>query len=182
MKRFEKHLSIIAILILGSFYLYGFWLSAHPNVSLAYRLYFIEQNLLRWSKPGILDFNPGVTLDFRVPVANRSLVGWEPPNSTGTRLQGANSELYFDIQKHIQPKRVELKGRTILEAGRTLRLRILANEAFIGEVEFNGPEWRELEFVIPASLTTDANSRFTLRFEVTGAIGTSIELEKLILY
>jgi hypothetical protein len=182
MKRFEKHLSIIAILILGSFYLYGFWLSAHPNVSLAYRLYFIEQKLLRWSKPGILDFNPGATLDFRVPVANRSLVGWEPPSNTGTRLRGANSELYFDIEKYNQPKRIVLKARTILEAGRSLRLRILANEAFIGESEFNSPEWRELEFVVPASLAAQANSRFTLRFEVIGDANTPVELEKLILY
>lgn len=112
MSRSLKFLFIIAFLGLSAFYLYVLYLAKHPSVSMAYRMYYLEQKTRIWDRNQTLGYIPGVVMDLtkyrqRCPYLSRE--GWDIPheNGSGTDFSGKGG-LYFTL--HSLPGKLELIG------------------------------------------------------------------------
>lgn len=87
-----------AILALSGFYLYTLYLAVHPQVSLAYRYYYMEGKTKFWEYNSDLVYH-GNELDLSSPSRFLSREGWDgKPGEHGTRLQG-DGGLYFVLPK-----------------------------------------------------------------------------------
>ena len=61
-----KALFILAILGLSAFYLAVLYLGAHPKVSYAYRLYYLDLKTRNWNRNQTLAYVPGTRMDMVV--------------------------------------------------------------------------------------------------------------------
>ncbi|ENY73426.1 hypothetical protein G114_02714 [Aeromonas diversa CDC 2478-85] len=84
-----------AILALSGFYLYTLYLAAHPQVSLSYRLYYMEGKTRFWEHNSDMVYHAGNELNLSQPSRFLSREGWATkPNAAGTQLEGQGG-LYF---------------------------------------------------------------------------------------
>ncbi|MDO2947534.1 hypothetical protein [Aeromonas simiae] len=96
---FKKAGFASAILALSGFYLYTLYLAAHPQVSLSYRLYYMEGKTQFWEHNSDLVYHTGNQLDLAKPSRFLSSEGWaSKPTAQGTQLQGEGG-LYFVLSK-----------------------------------------------------------------------------------
>ena len=63
MTRSVKFLFILTFLALSAFYLYVLYLAKHPDVSMAYRMYYLEKKTRIWDRNQSLAYIPGVLMD-----------------------------------------------------------------------------------------------------------------------
>ena len=87
MSRSVKLIFIITFLALSGFYLYVLYLAKHPNVSMAYRMYYIEQKTRIWDRNQSLAYIPGTEMVLnkyrdRSPYLSRA--GWYIPKEDGS--------------------------------------------------------------------------------------------------
>jgi hypothetical protein len=96
---YKKFGFIAAILALSGFYLYTLYLAAHPNVSLAYRLYYLEGKTRFWEHNSSMTYRVGNELNLTKPSRFLSSEGWsKKPSEQGTQLTGQGG-LYFLLPK-----------------------------------------------------------------------------------
>ena len=85
MSRKLKALFILAILGLSAYYLAVLYLAAHPKVSYAYRLYYLELATRNWNRNQTLAYIPGTRMDM---VVDRPWIltrqGWSIPSEDGS--------------------------------------------------------------------------------------------------
>lgn len=112
MSRSLKFLFILTFLGLSAFYLYVLYLAKHPNVSMAYRMYYLEQKTRIWNRNQSLAYIPGTLMDLttyrqRCPYLSRE--GWDIPkeDNTGTVFSGSGG-LYFTL--HAIPNQLVFEG------------------------------------------------------------------------
>ena len=60
---YKKFGFLTAIMALSGFYLYTLYLAAHPNVSLAYKLYYLEGKTRFWEHNSSMTYQPGNELN-----------------------------------------------------------------------------------------------------------------------
>ena len=97
---YKKFGFLTAIMALSGFYLYTLYLAAHPNVSLAYKLYYLEGKTRFWEHNSSMTYQPGNELNLTRPSRFLSSAGWaKKPSSEGTELSGQGG-LYFVLPKH----------------------------------------------------------------------------------
>ncbi len=110
MPRTLKALIILAICGLSAYYLAVLYLATHPQVSYAYRLYYLEMKTRFWNRNQTLAYVPGTRFDMvndRAWILSRP--GWSLPkdDGSGSEFSGAGG-LYFTL--HREP------GKLLLEA------------------------------------------------------------------
>ena len=75
---YKKFGFLTAIMALSGFYLYTLYLAAHPNVSLAYKLYYLEGKTRFWEHNSSMTYQPGNELNLTRPSRFLSSAGWLP--------------------------------------------------------------------------------------------------------
>ncbi len=111
MQRKLKALFILLILALSAFYLGVLYLAAHPNVSMAYRMYYLEMKTKFWSRNQTLAYIPGTPIDL---VTERAFYltrqGWSKPDKAGRGSEfSGEGGLYFTL--HRVPGRLRFEGQ-----------------------------------------------------------------------
>ena len=109
---YKKFGFLAAILALSGFYLYTLYLAAHPNVSLAYKLYYLEGKTRFWEHNSSMTYQPGNELNLTKPSRFLSSEGWaKKPSEQGTELSGQGG-LYFVLPKQqAQPEQLTIQAR-----------------------------------------------------------------------
>lgn len=115
MSRLLKAFIILTVLILSAYYLAVLYLAAHPNVSYAYRLYYLEMKTRFWNRNQTLAYIPGTRFDFtkeRPWILSRQ--GWSLPkdDGTGSEFLGQGG-LYFTLHREPGPLRLEAEVRAL---------------------------------------------------------------------
>lgn len=110
---YKKFGFLAAILALSGFYLYTLYLAAHPNVSLAYKLYYTEGKTRFWEHNSSMTYQPGNELNLTKPSRFLSSEGWaKKPSEQGTELSGQGG-LYFVLPKQqAQPEQLTIQARS----------------------------------------------------------------------
>ncbi|MGL5031544.1 MAG: hypothetical protein ACRC8Q_13930 [Aeromonas sp.] len=109
---YKKFGFLTAILALSGFYLYTLYLATHPNVSLAYKLYYLEGKTRFWEHNSSMTYQPGNELNLTKPSRFLSIEGWaKKPSAQGTLLTG-NGGLYFVLPTQSEsPKQLTVHAR-----------------------------------------------------------------------
>ena len=115
MSRLLKAFIILTLLGLSAYYLAVLYLAAHPNVSYAYRLYYLEMKTRFWNRNQTLAYIPGTRFDFtkeRPWILSRQ--GWSLPkyDGTGSEFLGQGG-LYFTLHREPGPLRLEAEVRAL---------------------------------------------------------------------
>ena len=115
MSRLLQAFIILTVLILSAYYLVVIYLAAHPNVSYAYRLYYLEMKTRFWNRNQTLAYIPGTRFDFtkeRPWILSRQ--GWSLPkdDGTGSEFLGQGG-LYFTLHREPGPLRLEAEVRAL---------------------------------------------------------------------
>ncbi|MGL4715960.1 MAG: hypothetical protein ACRCWL_08660, partial [Aeromonas sp.] len=121
---YKKFGFFAAIMALSGFYLYTLYLAAHPNVSLAYKLYYLENKTRFWEHNSSMTYQPGNELNLTKPSRFLSSEGWaSKPSSQGTLLTGQGG-LYFVLPKQAaNPEQLTVHARiSSQEAGALLQV------------------------------------------------------------
>lgn len=121
---YKKFGFLTAILALSGFYLYTLYLAAHPNVSLAYKLYYLEGKTRFWEHNSSMTYQPGHELNLTKPSRFLSSEGWaKKPSDEGTLLSGQGG-LYFVLPKQAaNPDQLTVQARiNSPEAGALLKV------------------------------------------------------------
>lgn len=111
MQRKLKALFILAILALSAFYLAVLYQAAHPKVSMAYRMYYLEMKTKFWNRNQSLAYIPGTPIDL---VKERAFYltrqGWSKPNEDGSGSEfDGDGGLYFTL--HRVPGKLRFEGQ-----------------------------------------------------------------------
>ncbi|MGL4932524.1 MAG: hypothetical protein ACRC4P_04175 [Aeromonas sp.] len=121
---YKKFGFFAAIMALSGFYLYTLYLAAHPNVSLAYKLYYLENKTRFWEHNSSMTYQPGNELNLTKPSRFLSSEGWaSKPSSQGTLLTGQGG-LYFVLpEQAANPEQLTVHARiSSQEAGALLQV------------------------------------------------------------
>ena len=143
---YKKFGFLAAILALSGFYLYTLYLAAHPNVSLAYKLYYLEGKTRFW------EHNSSMTKPSRF----LSSEGWaKKPSEQGTELSGQGG-LYFVLPKQqAQPEQLTIQARINSPQAGTL-LKVALGHDFTTTVKLAKAGINEIRLNLPGdSLTAD---------------------------
>ena len=125
MSRTVKVLFLLALVGLSAFYLAVLKLARHPDVSYAYRLYYMELKTRFWNRNQTLAYVPGMRFDMvndRAWILSRP--GWTLPkdDGTGTEFTGKGG-LYFTL--HAVPAHLRMVADVRnMQADNTLTLRL----------------------------------------------------------
>ena len=115
MSRLLKAFIILTLLGLSAYYLAVLYLAAHPNVSYAYRLYYLEMKTRFWNRNQTLAYIPGTRFDFtkeRPWILSRQ--GWSLPKDDGTgSVFLGQGGLYFTLHRGPGPLRLEAEVRAL---------------------------------------------------------------------
>lgn len=115
MSRTVKTLIILAILGLSAYYLAILYLAAHPKVSYAYRMYYLEFKTRFWNRNQTLAYIPGTKFEMTIDRAwILSREGWSLPKDdlTGTEFSGKGG-LYFTLHRVPENFRLEANILTL---------------------------------------------------------------------
>lgn len=131
MPRTLKALFILAILGLSAYYMTVLYLAAHPKVSYAYRLYYLEMKTRFWNRNQTLAYIPGTRLDMvndRPWILTRQ--GWSLPKDDGSGSEFAGKGgLLFTL--HRVPGKMSLQAEVRVQTANT-------------KLEFNvGEQWHD---------------------------------------
>ena len=101
MSRTVKAFFILALLCLSAYYLVVLYLARHPDVSYAYRMYYLEMKTRYWNRNQTLAYIPGYRFDMvndRAWILSRQ--GWTLPkdDGSGTEFTGRGG-LYFTLHR-----------------------------------------------------------------------------------
>jgi hypothetical protein len=92
---YKKFGLLTAIVALSGFYLHILYLAAHPTVSLAYRLYYLDGKTRFWEHNSSMIYQSGHQLNLTQPSRFLSSHGWaKKPSADGMVLTG-DGGLYF---------------------------------------------------------------------------------------
>lgn len=115
MSRLLKAIIILTLLGLSAYYLAVLYLAAHPDVSYAYRLYYLEMKTRFWNRNQTLAYIPGTRFDFtkeRPWILSRK--GWSLPKDDGTGSEfSGQGGLYFTLHREPGPLRLEAEVRAL---------------------------------------------------------------------
>lgn len=153
---YKKFGFLAAILALSGFYLYTLYLAAHPNVSLAYKLYYLEGKTRFWEHNSSMTYQPGNELNLTKPSRFLSSEGWaKKPSAEGTQLSGKGG-LYFVLPKQqAQPEQLTIQARINSPEAGTL-LKVALGHDFTTTVKLAKAGINEIRLNLPGeSLTTD---------------------------
>ncbi|TXH61731.1 MAG: hypothetical protein E6Q86_07925 [Tolumonas sp.] len=153
MTRSVKFLFILTFLALSAFYLYVLYLAKHPDVSMAYRMYYLEKKTRIWDRNQSLAYIPGVLMDLtnereRCPYLSRE--GWDIPekDGSGSLFSGAGG-LYFTL--HREPGVLKFEGTLTAKKADT-ELTIKVSDKFSKTVKFNDAGVQTFELTLPSGL------------------------------
>jgi hypothetical protein len=153
MTRTVKFFFILMFLTLSAFYLYVLYLTKHPNVSMAYRMYYLEQKTHIWSRNQTLAYIPETVMDLmnereRCPYISRE--GWDIPekNGSGSPFSGKGG-IYFTLHK--EPGALKFQGTLTTHTANT-ELRIAVGDKWSQKVKFEKPGEQQLDLLMPAGL------------------------------
>lgn len=153
---YKKFGFLTAILALSGFYLYTLYLAAHPNVSLAYKLYYLEGKTRFWEHNSSMTYQPGNELNLTKPSRFLSSEGWaKKPSDEGTLLSGQGG-LYFVLPKQAaNPDQLTVQARiNSPEAGALLKVAL--GHDFTTTVKLAKAGINEIRLTLPGdSLTAD---------------------------
>ncbi|HHQ4797928.1 hypothetical protein ACK36B_04380 [Aeromonas veronii] len=153
---YKKFGFLTAILALSGFYLYTLYLAAHPNVSLAYKLYYLEGKTRFWEHNSSMTYQPGNELNLTKPSRFLSSEGWaKKPSNEGTLLSGQGG-LYFVLPKQAaNPDQLTVQARiNSPEAGALLKVAL--GHDFTTTVKLAKAGINEIRLSLPGdSLTAD---------------------------
>lgn len=109
-RKLARPLVILLLACLSSYYLWVLFLAAHPNVSTAYRTYYIEKKTLYWAKGNLDLLWPAsgiVRAQDKSPYLSRQ--GWEPLADGKGRGLSHRGGVFFNFDKTpIHPIRIQL--------------------------------------------------------------------------
>lgn len=153
MSRSVKFIFILTFLALSAFYLYVLYLTKHPNVSLAYRMYYIEQKTRIWDRNQTLAYIPGtemVLTKYRDRCPYLSRAGWDIPKEDGSgSVFSGNGGLYFTL--HADPGALNFEGTfTSPNAGTTLTVSI--GDQWSQTIQLENENKNHFSVTIPATL------------------------------
>lgn len=157
---------LFAAASLVAYYAVVAWLTTHPRVEWAYRLYYVERRLVTWPKSGSLAYRLGEVLDFSTQVRYQSRIGWSSPESWGTWTSGPEASLFLDLGGPIfEPLLVKAKASGFTHEKRTTRLvDVIANDKVVATWSFVEAEGVvEREAVLPPSLLGRGRLELTFR-------------------
>ncbi len=153
MTRSVKFLFILTFLGLSAFYLYVLYLAKHPDVSMAYRMYYLEKKTHIWDRNQSLAYIPGVLMDLsnereRCPYLSRE--GWDIPekDGSGSPFSGKGG-LYFTL--HREPGVLKFEGILTTKTTNT-ELSINVGDKFSKTVKFNNAGAQTFDVSLPAGL------------------------------
>ncbi|MGL4250497.1 MAG: hypothetical protein ACRCR1_07590 [Aeromonas sp.] len=153
---YKKFGFLTAIMALSCFYLYTLYLAAHPNVSLAYRLYYMEGKTRFWEHNSSMTYQLGNELNLTKPSRFLSSEGWaKKPSEAGTELAG-NGGIYFVLPKQAaNPQQLMVHARiNSPEAGALLKIAL--GHDFTTTVKLAQAGINEIRLNLPGnSLTAD---------------------------
>jgi len=153
---YKKFGFLTAIMALSGFYLYTLYLAAHPNVSLAYKLYYLEGKTRFWEHNSSMTYQPGNELNLTRPSRFLSSAGWATkPSTKGTELSGQGG-LYFVLPKQqAQPEQLTIQARVNSPQAGTL-LKVARGHDFTTTVRLAKAGINEIRLNLPGdSLTSD---------------------------
>ncbi|MFM4701900.1 hypothetical protein [Aeromonas bivalvium] len=145
---YKKFGFITAILALSGFYLYTLYLAAHPDVSLAYRLYYLEGKTRFWEHNSSMTYRVGNELNLTKPSRFLSSEGWaKKPSEQGTQLSGQGG-LYFLLPQRGAANTLTVQARiNSPEAGALLKV-AMGND-FVTTVKLAKAGLNEINFRLP---------------------------------
>ena len=143
-----------------------------PDVTEAYRAYYIDRSTDCWPHQTAAAYAPGTTLSFvygrGTPFDPNKLCGWFYPNAHGTWSYGRFSLLRFNFPPSDRPLRLTLAaGAMVTSAHPSQRVVVSANGTPLGTLLFDSPDAMVKTLEIPASLA--AGGRLDLRFDYPDA-------------
>lgn len=151
MSRILKLFIILAVLGLSAYYLVVLYLAAHPNVSYAYRLYYLEMKTRFWNRNQTLAYIPGTRFDFtqeRPWILSRQ--GWTLPKDDGTGSEfSGKGGLYFTL--HREPGKLRLEAEVRALSANT-ELTFSVGDRWHSQLLLPHPGAYRIEVPIPAGL------------------------------
>ncbi len=153
MTRSVKFIFILTFLGLSAFYLYVLYLAKHPDVSMAYRMYYLEKKTRIWDRNQSLAYIPGTLMDLtnereRCPYLSRE--GWSIPEKDGSGSAFAGTGgLYFSL--HRVPGELTFEGTLTANAADT-ELKISVGDKWSQTVKFDKAGSQKFEISLPAGL------------------------------
>ncbi len=163
--------TLLAVLVLGGFYLAVLWLGRHPRVDELYRLYYVENRLMFWNQGEGIDYRPGerLTFDRKLPYVSRQ--GWSHPEDWGTWSAGPASELLLRLEGEAGVREVVVEGEPFLapaEGIPRLTMSLTVNGHPAGSHTLVKPDPTVLHFAVPAG-AIDPDELLVLRFSYASA-------------
>lgn len=153
MTRSVKFIFILTFLGLSAFYLYVLYLAKHPDVSMAYRMYYLEKKIRIWDRNQSLAYIPGTLMNLtnereRCPYLSRE--GWEIPEKDGSGSAFAGTGgLYFTL--HREPGPLKFEG-TMTTNIADMELIISVGDKWSQTVKFDKAGAQKFEVSLPAGL------------------------------
>ncbi|MGF1750398.1 MULTISPECIES: hypothetical protein [Vibrio] len=164
-QRFFRPLTLLMLVTLSSFYLWTLYLAAHPNVTVAYQVYYIDKKTHYWAKANTELLWPSsgvVTASDNSPYFSRA--GWAKTASEGARVLVHSGGLFFNFSQVPKgPVRVQLSlSKSITEPvylslgnGNKVKLMPMGFEMLEALIPAGAisPKLQHWEIETPASLT-----------------------------
>lgn len=115
--------------ILMAFYPLTLWQGLHPQTSVEYRMYYLEETLRVWPGENGLAAAPGETLSFQGQQAGDGQIaghlaaaGWHYAEEQGYQMDGNDASLYL-----VWESDSEVQGQLCLDAESACTVNVLAN-------------------------------------------------------
>jgi hypothetical protein len=153
MTRSVKFFFILTFLALSAFYLYVLYLTKHPDVSMAYRMYYLDKKTHIWNRNQTLAYIPGTLMDLtnereRCPYISRE--GWDIPETDGSGSPFTDKGgLYFTL--HQEPGALKFQGTLTTKSANT-ELSVSIGEKWSQTVKFDKAGPQQFELLLPAGL------------------------------
>ncbi|GAA3402992.1 DUF7024 domain-containing protein [Paenibacillus hodogayensis] len=146
-----------------------FW-SINPNVSHAYRLYYIEKELVEWSGNDALDYTTGETVDFGSGLSGKESIkflgtGWSHMEEWGTWTDGEWANVFFVMNKDaINADQVLTINATAFSKQGPRKINIFINQKLLQEISVEPEIQQELKVKIPKNFI-EADGFLHLQFQ-----------------
>jgi hypothetical protein len=153
MTRGVKFIFILTFLALSAFYLYVLYLAKHPDVSMAYRMYYLEKKTRIWNRNQTLAYIPGTLMDLtneRERCSYLSRDGWDIPekDGSGSPFDGKGG-LYFTL--HRETGVLKFEGTFTTKTANT-ELSISVGDKWSQKLKFDKVGVQNFELTLPTGL------------------------------
>lgn len=125
-----------------AFYIHVGQLALNPDVSLSYRLYFIDRKLKNWHGHDGIRYQYGAKVDFAGEVPFLSRNGWYQADDGATWSDGKTAELFFQVDATRPPSLMIVTGVPFFPVGKDMErseVTIYVNDKAVGSQSFDSP-------------------------------------------